>query len=271
MTMPLTDRAALMRNRTRAKANPVTFLHDAARDEVHDRLSMVNKTFPDAAIITGHAEQWTKVIPRARLIDDTETLDLEPNSLDLVVHAMCLHWSNDPVGQLIQALRALRPDGLFLAVFLGGETLKELRSSLAQAEVDLFGGLSARIAPMGEIRDLGALLQRAGFAMPVADKITLKASYPTPLHLMRELRLMGEANALSARRRTIMPRALLTKANEVYQENFSTSDGRIDATFELILLTGWAPASTQPRPLRPGSATTRLAEALGTDETKLQD
>ncbi len=271
MNTALTDRTALIRNRNRASRAPVSFLNESARDEIEDRLNMVNKTFQAAAIVSGAANYWHTLLPDATLIQDDDTLTLEEGSKDLVIHAMCLHWSNDPVGQMIQSIRALRPDGLFLAVCFGGETLKELRTSLAQAEADLYGGLSARIAPMGEIRDLGALLQRAGFAMPVADRVPLLVSYETPMKLMHDLRFMGEGNALTARRRTFMPRALLTRACEIYKEHFSISDGRIAATFELIILTGWAPHATQPRPLRPGSAQARLADALGASETKLQD
>ena len=271
MPMPLTDRAALIRNRTRAQTAPVTFLHDAARDEIEDRLSLVNKSFPDAAVATGMPALWEGLLPGVRVVDDDDTLPFGEGTLDLIVHAMSLHWSNDPVGQLIQARRSLRPDGLFLAVFFGGETLHELRASLAQAESDLLGGLSPRVAPMGEIRDLGGLLQRAGFALPVADSLRLTASYKTPLHLMRELRMMGEGNALTARLRHPTRHTLINRACEIYKNSFADSDGRVLATFELILLTGWAPDPDQPQPLRPGSATTRLADALGTDETKLKD
>jgi SAM-dependent methyltransferase len=271
MTTLLTDRAALSRNRMRAAKAPVTFLHELARDEVQDRVSLVKKSFKDVAIIGGFPEFWLDAIQGAMHVPDSDALDLEPNSKDLVIHAMSLHWSNDPVGQMVQARHALRPDGLFLAVFLGGETLKELRTSFAQAESDLYGSLSARVAPMGEIRDLGGLLQRAGFTLPVADRLPLRTSYETPIHLMHELRFMGEANALATRRRRFMQRKLLKRACDIYCDIFSSQDGRIEATFELIVLTGWAPASTQPRPLRPGSAQTRLADALGTDETPLRD
>ena len=271
MPMPLTDRAALIRNRIRAATAPVTFLQKTARDEIEDRLSLVNKSFPNATVVSGMPSVWDGILPDTKVITDEDTLPLEEASLDLVVHAMALHWSNDPVGQLIQARRALKPDGLFLAVLFGGETLHELRASLAQAESDLLGGLSPRVAPMGEIRDLGALLQRAGFALPVADSLRLTASYETPLHLMRELRMMGEGNALSARLRTPTRRALIARACEIYANSFATPEGRITATFELILLTGWAPDANQPQPLRPGSATARLADALGTNETKLKD
>ncbi|MEQ8365224.1 MAG: methyltransferase domain-containing protein [Roseicyclus sp.] len=271
MTTPLTDRAALIRNRARAMTSPVTFLHDAARGEIEDRLALVNKSFHNPALIRGFAAYWDNFLPEARIVDDTEVLPLALGSHDLVLHAMCLHWADDPVGQLIQARRALRPDGLFLGVMLGGETLHELRTALAQAESDLFGGLSPRVAPMAEIRDLGALLQRAGYALPVADSVRLTASYATPLHLMQELRFMGEGNALHARRRSTSAKALFARASEIYVENFGGEDGRVPATFELIVLTGWAPDESQQQPLRPGSASRRLADALGTEESKLKD
>lgn len=271
MTSQLTDHAALTRNRHRALRDPALFLHDAAADDVEDRLSMVNKTFTDVTIVTGFPDYWAQRFPGATCIADADHLELAENASDLIVHAMGLHWANDPVGQLIQCRRGLRPDGLFLAVFFGGETLHELRSALAQAEADLTGGLSQRVAPMGEIRDLGALLQRAGFALPVADSISLTATYASGLDLMRDLRAMGENNALSGRRRTMTRRDVILRACEVYSETFATPDGRVPATFELLTLTGWAPDESQPKPLRPGSATARLADALGTKETAVKD
>ncbi len=231
---------------------------------------MVNKSFKEMAIVTGFPDFWQNAFPEATCRADDEVLDLPEAGFDLLIHAMALHWANDPVGQLIQARRALRPDGLLLAVFMGGKTLHELRASLAQAEAEITGGLSPRIAPMGEIRDLGALLQRAGFALPVADSIPLNVSYKSPRHLMHDLRAMGETNALSGRPRKMTRRALITRAEEIYCQAFGDA-GRINATFELIILTGWSPDESQQKPLRPGSATTRLAEALGTHEAKLKD
>lgn len=184
---------------------------------------------------------------------------------------MALHWANDPVGQLIQARRALRPDGLLLCVTFGGRTLSELRAAMAEAEASVTGGLSPRVLPMGEIRDLGALLQRAGFALPVADNLTQHVDYESPLSLFRDLRAMGETNALADRHRKPMSRKLLEEAFRVYATAFPAGSGRIRATFELVFLTGWAPAATQQTPLRPGSARVRLAEALGTHEIPAGD
>lgn len=265
----LTDRIALTRNRKRANPDAL-FLHQVAADEIHERLKEVNRTFPDVAIVTGQPEFWTQQFPNATVVSDDEVLDLKPASFDLVLHMMALHWANDPVGQLVQSRNALRPDGLLLATCFGGQTLHELRSALAEAEAVVAGGLSPRIAPMGEIRDLGGLLQRAGLALPVADGTPLTVSYANAFHLMHELRQMGEANALMHRPRTFTMRNILTEAATLYAEHFTNDEGRVDATFELITLTGWAPSNTQPKPLRPGSATTRLADALGTQETPLE-
>ena len=266
----LVDRAALQARRARTRPEAL-FLHRAALSEVEDRLDLVNRRFTAPAIVTPFPAIWSAAFPEARIVGDDEVLDLEPGAQDLVIHAMALHWANDPVGQLIQCRRALRPDGLLLAVCPGGETLRELRAVLGQAETEVTGGLSPRIAPMAEIRDLGALLQRAGLALPVADSVPLRAAYRDLWHLMHDLRDMGEANALAARLRRPTRRAVLTRAAQLYAEHFADGDGRLPATFDLICLTGWAPDDSQPKPLRPGSAQTSLARALGTDETKLRD
>ena len=265
----LTDRTALLRNRTRAKPEAL-FLHDVVADEIKERLKEVNRPFTSVAIVTGFPDLWRGHFPDAVIVEDSEILDLAPQSFDLVLHMMALHWANDPVGQLVQCRHALKPDGMLLASCLGGQTLHELRASLAEAEAVVAGGLSPRIAPMGEIRDLGALLQRAGFALPVADGTPLTANYANMFHLMHDLRKMGEANALAHRPRHFTMRNILTEAASVYGENFTNDQGRVDATFEVITLTGWAPDESQPKPLRPGSAATRLADALGTDETPLK-
>lgn len=269
----LTDRAALARNRRRARTltDPALFLHADAQYELEERLRDVNRAFTHPAIVTGHPEFWADVLPSARIVPDTETLELAPGAHDLVVHAMALHWADDPVGQLVQARHALAPDGLFLGFTLGGQTLATLRAALAEAEVELRGGLSPRVLPMGEIRDLGALLQRAGFVMPVADLFTRTVSYATPLHLMRDLRAMGEASALADRPRHFTRRSVLTRAAEIYAAAAALPDGRVSARFDLISLTGWSPGPEQPKPLRPGSAQTRLADALGARETPLPD
>lgn len=265
----LTDRKALAHHRARASGE--MFLHDIAREELQFRLAEVNRQFAQPAIITGHPDYWAGFLPDARLVADSEVLDLEAGAHDLVIHAMALHWAADPVGQLVQARRALRPDGLFLGVLPGGQTLAELRACLAQAESEITGGLSPRVLPMAEIRDLGGLLQRAGFALPVADLIGQQVAYGRLDALYADLRGMGERNALAARRRNFTPRALFARTSELYAQHHMDADGRLRASFDLIFLTGWAPDDSQPKPLRPGSATTRLADALGTEEAPLPD
>ncbi len=232
---------------------------------------MVNRTFTSAAIVTPFADVWAKAMPEARLVADDDTLDLDKAAHDLVIHAMCLHWANDPVGQLIQCRHALKEDGLLIALLLGGQTLQELRAVLGQAEIEETGGLSPRIAPMGEIRDLGALLQRAGLNLPVADSLTLTAQYRDLRHLMHDLRAMGETNALTGRLRRPSRKPIFDRAETLYREHFGNQDNCIPASFEIVALTGWAPADSQPKPLRPGSAQTRLADALKTTETNFPD
>jgi SAM-dependent methyltransferase len=268
---PLTDRSALMRQRARAQRNPALFLHALAAEEIEDRLRMVNKSFTAPALVTGFADFWQARHPAATVVADDETLALRPGAHDLVIHALCLHWASDPVGQLVQARRALCPDGLMMAVLYGGGSLRELRAALAQAEADVTGGLSPRVVPMGDIRDLGALLQRAGLALPVADRVPFDLRYPDALALMRDLRAMGETNAMTARPRGLMRREVLARACDIYARDFAHPDGGVRASAEMIFLTGWAPDESQPKPLRPGSATARLAEALGTRENPLED
>ena len=231
---------------------------------------MVNRSFTAPAVVTGQPDIWSGQFENATCVADDDTLALEPQSHDLVVHAMGLHWADDPIGQIIQARRALKPDGLFLGAFFGGQTLNELRTCLGQAEADITGGLSPRIAPMTDVRDAGALLQRAGLALPVADTLPLRVSYENLWALMRDLRKTGETNALAARLRHPTRRAVFDRAAELYAEHFA-EDGRIIATFEIVILTGWAPDESQPQPLRPGSAKARLADALGTSESPLKD
>ena len=265
MQMPptLTDRPALLRNRNRATE---FFLHDEARAEVQERLVEVNRRFTSAAVVTGFPEVWRDI---GTPVPDDDLLSLAPGAHDLVIHALCLHWANDPVGQLVQCRHALRPVGLFLGLMFGGQTLHELRACLAEAETEVMGGLSPRVLPMGEIRDLGGLLQRAGFALPVADSFTKIVRYRDALHLMHDLQLMGEANALADRLRQPTRRAVLLRAAEIYHSQFGDTDGRIPATFEFLCLTGWAPDESQPKPLKPGSAAQRLADVLNVAEMPL--
>lgn len=259
----LTDRHRLNLNRARARRIGLApFLHEEAIAEIKERLALVNRRFTKPAVVTAFPELWADVLPEARIIADEDLLALDPKAHDLVIHAMCLHWANDPVGQIIQCARALQPDGLFLAALPGGRCLQELRASLAEAESRLSGGLSPRVLPMGEIRDLGGLLGRAGLALPVADSLVLNASYRDLAHLAHDLRAMGEGNALASRRRAPARRGLFTLAARIYAESYPAEGGRISASYELIFLTGWTPHPSQQKPLRPGSALTRLADAL---------
>lgn len=202
--------------------------------------------------------------PRVRC--EEEMLPFANGSFDLAVSGLALHLVNDLPGALIQIRRALKPDGLFLAAVLGGRTLGELREALGAAEEEIDGGVSPRVAPFGDVRDYGALLQRAGFALPVTDADVVEVTYATVFDLMRDLRGMGASNMLTARRKRPLKRGILMRAGEIYGERFPAPGGRISATFEIIHLTGWAPDASQPRPLRPGSASARLADALGARE-----
>ena len=200
------------------------------------------------------------------LAADEEALPFAPGQFGLVVSCLALHWVNDLPGALIQARRALKPDGLFLAALIGGGSLSRLRDTMMQAEIEIEGGASPRVSPFADVRDAGALLQRAGFALPVVDRDEITASYENPLALMRDLRLMGEANAVGERRGGFSRRETLLRAAAIYEEAGQDKEGRVPASFEIIYLTGWAPDASQPKPLRPGTAQTRLADALETVE-----
>lgn len=264
----LADPTRLARARARADLDAAGFLHDEARAELQERLIDVNRTFTAPALVTAFPDTWADFLPGARIVAPRDTLDMTEGAHDLVVHAMALHWADDPVGQIVQCRRALQPDGLFLSVAFGGETLTELRQALAQAETETLGGLSPRVAPMAEIRDMGALLQRAGLALPVADRLLKTVTYADAFALMADLRAMGETNALADRHRTPATRALFLRMAEIYAARFPAANdqSRIRATFEMIFLSAWAPHSDQPKPLRPGTAKARLADALGTSE-----
>jgi SAM-dependent methyltransferase len=266
MTAQFADRRKLESQRARAARGSATFLREAVFAEVQDRLNEVNRTFTAPAVVTGWPGLWAgwpAVVP------DGPVVELTPGAHDLVVHDLSLHWADDPVGQLVQCRHALRPDGLMMATLFGGQTLHELRTSLAEAEIGVTGGLSPRVAPMGEIRDLGALLQRAGFALPVADSVPFDVSYETAFELMRDLRAMGEGNALAGRLRKFTRRQVMVRAAEIHAARFGRDNGRVRATFEVIVLTGWAPGPNQQEPMRPGTAAYRLADALGSVERPL--
>ena len=204
--------------------------------------------------------------PGLRVQADEERLPFADESLNLVVSLLSLHWTNDLVGALIQVRQALKPDGLFIGALFGGSTLTELRQCLTQAEAEVLGGAGLRVSPFADVLDGAALLQRAGFALPVADIDRVQVGYGHPLELIRDLRAMGESNVLFDRAKKPLSRAVLGRAVELYHVLFSESDGRVRATFDLVSLTGWAPHPDQQQPLRPGSAKMRLADALGVKE-----
>ncbi|MSO66752.1 MAG: methyltransferase domain-containing protein [Pseudolabrys sp.] len=269
------DRSLLRARQQRARAlGPETFLIDRVADELGERLSAVLRQFERAADLGTPTDAVRRVLAAGgkvgtivdRVAIDEEALPFADNSLDLVVSALSLQFVNDLPGTLIQIRRALKPDGLLLAALIGGDTLTELRESFAQAESEIEGGVSPRVAPFADVRELGALLQRAGLALPVADSDRLTVRYPTVFALMRDLRRMGAANMLSERRRTPLKRATLAKMTEIYARRFADADGRLRATFEIVWLSGWAPHESQQKPLKPGAAAQRLADALGSQE-----
>ena len=271
----LFDRALLRARQGRARrAGPATFLLDRIAEDMAERLQAVLRPFDSAAEIGSASDQLQtalagRVAQLAR-IDlpelESEPLSLPPESLDLAVSALAFQFVNDLPGVLAQIRRALKPDGLLLAAMTGGDTLTELRQSFAAAEAECEGGVSPRVAPFADLRDVGALLQRAGFALPVTDVDRVCVRYATVFNLMADLRRMGATNALVARRRAPLKRATLRRMAEIYAQRFADPDGRVRATFEIVWLSGWAPHPDQQQPLKPGTAKTRLAEALGTRE-----
>jgi SAM-dependent methyltransferase len=266
------DRRLLRARLARATAmGPATFLLDRVSDDIAERLSAVLRRFDIAADLGTPTDAVRRTIAGrvgtiAAVVADEEALPFRDASLDLVVSALALQFVNDLPGTLIQVRHALKPDGLFLAAMIGGESLAELRAAFAEAEAEVEGGVSPRVAPFADLRDLGALLQRAGFALPVTDVDRLTVRYASPLALMHDLRRMGAGNALTERRRTPLRRATLRRVLEIYAERFADPDGRIRATFEIVWLSGWTPHESQQQPIAPGSARTRLADALKTQE-----
>ena len=276
--------------RARAKA-PVTFLLERAVEDMIERLGGVLRPFPRALDLATPNQQLaaalaatpdrsvTRLAPLpeppapgwTHVTGDEERLPFAPASFDLIASALALQSVNDLPGPLVQARRGLAPDGLFIACLFGGQTLNELRAAFAQAEEERTGGVSPRVAPFADVRDLGALLQRAGFALPVTDVDTVMVRYPNMFALMADLRGMGATNPLAERLRRPVTRGLLMRAARIYEERFGDKDGRVRATFEIVWLTGWAPHESQQKPLAPGSAKMRLADALGTKEGKLRE
>src|ERR1700722_13635704 len=282
------DRALIRARRRRAASiGPATFLLDRVADDLADRLAVVLRRFDLAldlgspgdavrtalarlgsigSIVSADTVSAAKAATAPCVVADEEALPFRDAAFDLVVAALSLQFVNDLPGTLVQIRRVLKPDGLFLAALIGGDTLTELRQSFAAAESEIEGGVSPRVAPFADLRDLGALLQRAGFALPVTDVDRVTVRYDNVFALMRDLRRMGATNALLARRRTPLRRATLLRMAEIYASRFADADGRMRATFEIVWLSGWAPHPDQQQPLRPGSAKTRLADALGARE-----
>ena len=265
----LFDRTLLRARLNRARrGGPVTFLLDRVAEDMEERLQAVTRNFSDVADIWTPGELLRKpVADRFKSIariepDDTETLPLPPESLDLAVSALAFQFVNDLPGVLAQIRRALRPDGLLLAAMLGGDTLTELRQSFAEAEAECEGGVSPRVAPFADLRDVGALLQRAGFALPVTDVDDVVVRYDNVFGLMADLRRMGATNIMIERRRTPTRMATMLRMSEIYAKRFSDPDGRIRATFDVVWLSGWAPHESQQKPLRPGSAKASLEAAV---------
>ena len=277
---------ALRQKRLRRAAPSIAqadFLLRRIASDMNERLLDVTRTFNHALIIAPlpalqndmpALKTKAKNIKCVSVIDDNfdeENPNLPAAHYELIISIGGLHVVNDLTGSLIQYHRALKPDGLFLAGFAGGDTLTELRHALLQAESELENGMAAHIHPFGELRALGGLLQRAGFALPVADSDSFTVRYPTPFALLKDLRQMGETNILAERRRTPLRRATLMRAMDIYTEQFADTDGKIRASFELLYLSGWAPHESQQKPLPRGSAKMRLADALGTKEQKLKN
>jgi SAM-dependent methyltransferase len=267
----LFDRALLRARQARARRRgPATFLLDRVTEDMAERLRAVLREFKEAADLGTAGEQVCNALAgrvehlaRVDLPDvESEPLPLSPESLDLVVSALAFQFVNDLPGALAQLRRALKPDGLLLAAMIGGDTLTELRQSFAAAEAELEGGVSPRVAPFADLRDIGALLQRAGFALPVTDVDRVVVRYDSALALMADLRRMGATNILVERRRTPTRRATMLRMAQLYGERFADADGRIRATFDVIWLSGWAPHASQQKPLQPGSAKASLAEAV---------
>jgi SAM-dependent methyltransferase len=267
----LFDRALLRTRQRRALlGEPATFLLDRVAEDAAERLRVVLRDFKSAADVGTPGDQLRSAlldrVGQVMRVDlpelESEPLPFRPESLDLVVSALAFQFVNDLPGVLAQIRRALRPDGLLLAAMIGGDTLTELRQSFTAAEAECESRVSPRVAPFADLRDVGGLLQRAGFTLPVTDVDRIVVRYDSAFALMRDLRRMGATNVLVERRRMPTRRATMLRMAQVYAENFADADGRIRATFDVIWLSGWSPHESQQKPLQPGSAKASLADAV---------
>ena len=278
------DRCQILKHRSRKlphiSKHPY-FLMDWTMEQIMDRLSFIKKEFGVCAQIGCRGESLKNKIRGEKLyfttditsnnykpdiLCDEEFLPFLPHSIDLVISSLNLHTVNDLPGCLLQIKNILKPDGLFMAAILGGETLKELRECLGETELEIYGGITPRVAPFTDKQQIGGLLQRAGFALPVVDSDIITVTYDSIFHLMRDLRMMGEGNAILERQRTFTKKSLFFRAGEIYSQKYASKDGRINASFEIIFMTGWSPHESQQKPLKPGSAQSRLSDILGTTE-----
>lgn len=296
-TNPMTvfDRRRLRRHRDRAAMNlsEHDFLLREVAGRLDDCLRDINRSFTAVLNLGCHtgqtgdgiealrqaecsihcdlSEGMVRGSPGITTVCDEEFLPFGPETFDLIVSNLILHWTNDLPGALLQLRQALRPDGLLHAAMLGEDTLMELRACLMDAEIETSGGVSPRVSPFASVRDAGALLQRAGFSLPVVDRDRIVVTYDNALKLLSDLRGMGESNALSEQLRHFTRRSTIMRAAEIYHQRYAAADGRVPATFDIVYLHGWSPHASQQKPLAPGSATTRLASALQSDEIPAGD
>ena len=267
------------KRRARATLRDASFLHERVAADLADRLEAIHRPYPRVLALGGGGLFSEEIRARPELsarigsiletdLDfiDPEHLPFAPGSFELIVSPLALHWINDLPGALIQLRLALKPDGLLLASLFGGETLRELRLSLIEAESELTGGAGPRVSPFADLQDVAGLLQRAGFALPAADRDVVTVRYGEPMRLLADLRAMGETSALRERSPRALSRRILVRAFEIYREHYADEDKRVRATFEILTATGWSPHESQQKPLKPGSAKTRLADALKTNE-----
>ena len=286
--MQIFDRSTVRQRRDRAVPcfDDFSFLKDEVADRLIERLEEINRDFGIVLDLGAHKGVLGRRIDHELLVSADlshgmasaceghsivaceESLPFKGGVFDLVISNLAMHWVNDLPGALLQANRVLKPDGLFLASIFGGETLKELRQSLLQAESEISGGVSPRVSPFADVRDVGGLLQRAGFALPVADSDTITVSYEHPMKLMQDLRGMAESNAVFARQKAFTSKTVMMRAAEIYSERYAGADGRVPATFQIIYMTGWHEHESQQKPMKPGSAKMRLADALGATPKK---